>query len=191
MGGGFIFRLQRRTSWVTSLRNCGRSKIPTITHPDDQALALSSIDEHDSRVKALTVTYRLRHKLGREGLGLSTPPQTSARPATAPLEFVSVGQRRHRAAPVGGVSYASQKMAQWSAHGGIAHDFNNILLTVILGNATILTEDPTEASSRHACAPDPRYVDRRGSNLNQKLLASDGVSHSTHRCSASQALCER
>jgi nitrogen-specific signal transduction histidine kinase len=65
----------------------------------------------------------------------------------------------------------SQKMeALGQLTGGIAHDFNN-LLTVILGNAELLTEDPTDPALTHAMARQIVETAERGADLNQKLLA--------------------
>jgi PAS domain S-box-containing protein len=65
----------------------------------------------------------------------------------------------------------AQKMeAVGQLTGGIAHDFNN-LLTVILGNAEVLTEDPTDPALTYNLARQILETAERGADLNQKLLA--------------------
>ncbi|HEX2556415.1 MAG TPA: PAS-domain containing protein [Microvirga sp.] len=54
--------------------------------------------------------------------------------------------------------------------GGIAHDFNN-LLAVILGNAELITENPTDPALAYALADQIMVAAERGSDLTQKLLA--------------------
>jgi signal transduction histidine kinase/CheY-like chemotaxis protein len=65
----------------------------------------------------------------------------------------------------------SQKMeAVGQLTGGIAHDFNN-LLTVILGNAEMLTDDPTDAALAYGLSRQILNAAERGADLIQKLLA--------------------
>jgi PAS domain S-box-containing protein len=65
----------------------------------------------------------------------------------------------------------SQKMeAVGQLTGGIAHDFNN-LLTVILGNAEMLAEDPSDPALTYTLAQQILTTAERGADLNQKLLA--------------------
>ncbi|HEX2556435.1 MAG TPA: PAS domain S-box protein [Microvirga sp.] len=65
----------------------------------------------------------------------------------------------------------SQKMeAVGQLTGGIAHDFNN-LLTVILGNAEILAEDPTDPAQTQDLSKIILETAERGAELTQHLLA--------------------
>lgn len=65
----------------------------------------------------------------------------------------------------------SQKLeAVGQLTGGVAHDFNNIL-TVILGNAELLSESMPEGSANHAMATMTVSAAERGAQLTSRLLA--------------------
>ncbi|MEX0807531.1 MAG: ATP-binding protein [Dongiaceae bacterium] len=65
----------------------------------------------------------------------------------------------------------SQKMeAVGQLTGGIAHDFNN-LLTIILGNATALSEGLSDNRKLHALAEMTERAAERGAELTSRLLA--------------------
>jgi PAS domain S-box-containing protein len=147
------------------------SELTGIIHPDDQALAVSSIAEllaHPEREQ--TVTYRLQHKDGR-WVWLESRRKLVRDADGKPVEFVSVGRDVTQRLLLEEQLRQSQKMeALGQLTGGIAHDFNN-LLTVILGNAELLTDDPSDPALTYALAKQILETAERGADLNQKLLA--------------------
>jgi signal transduction histidine kinase len=64
--------------------------------------------------------------------------------------------------------------------GGIAHDFNN-LFTVVLANATALSEDPRVPGSVRPELEEIQLVTRRGAGLVRRLLAFGGKGHFEER----------
>jgi PAS domain S-box-containing protein len=147
------------------------SELTDITHPDDRALARSSIAEllaHPERQQ--TVTYRLRHKDGH-WVWLESRRRLVLDEDGQPTEFVSVARDVTERLQLEEQLRQSQKMeAVGQLTGGIAHDFNN-LLTVILGNAELLTEDPSDPALTYTLARQILETAERGADLNQKLLA--------------------
>jgi PAS domain S-box-containing protein len=147
------------------------SELTRIIHPDDQAFALSSIAEllaHPEREQ--TVTYRLQHRDGR-WVWLESRRKLVRDANGNPVEFVSVGRDVTERRQLEEQLRQAQKMeAVGQLTGGIAHDFNN-LLTVILGNAELLTEDPSDPALTYTLARQILETAERGADLNQKLLA--------------------
>jgi signal transduction histidine kinase len=64
--------------------------------------------------------------------------------------------------------------------GGIAHDFNN-LFTVVLANATTLSEDPRLPAAVRAELDEIHLATRRGAGLVRQLLAFGGKGHFEER----------
>jgi signal transduction histidine kinase len=64
--------------------------------------------------------------------------------------------------------------------GGIAHDFNN-LFTVVLANATTLSEDPRLPAAVRAELDEIQLATRRGAGLVRQLLAFGGKGHFEER----------
>jgi signal transduction histidine kinase len=64
--------------------------------------------------------------------------------------------------------------------GGIAHDFNN-LFTVVLANATTLSEDPRVPAAVRPELEEIQLVTRRGAGLVRRLLAFGGKGHFEER----------
>jgi signal transduction histidine kinase/CheY-like chemotaxis protein len=64
--------------------------------------------------------------------------------------------------------------------GGIAHDFNN-LFTVVLANATALSEDPRLPTAVRAELDEIQLATRRGAGLVRQLLAFGGKGHFEER----------
>jgi signal transduction histidine kinase/CheY-like chemotaxis protein len=64
--------------------------------------------------------------------------------------------------------------------GGIAHDFNN-LFTVVLANATTLSEDPRLPTAVRAELDEIQLATRRGTGLVRQLLAFGGKGHFEER----------
>jgi two-component system cell cycle sensor histidine kinase/response regulator CckA len=76
---------------------------------------------------------------------------------------------------------AAQRMeAVGRLAGGIAHDFNN-LFTVVLANATTLSEDPRVPASAKPELEEIQLVTRRGAGLVRRLLAFGGKGHFEER----------
>ncbi|HEX2554727.1 MAG TPA: PAS domain S-box protein [Microvirga sp.] len=146
------------------------SRLGDITHPEDRALATSSIaDLLSSRDGRQTITYRMQHSDGRWVL-LESRRRLVRDERGNPTEFISVARDVTEQRRLEEQLRQSQKMeAVGQLTGGIAHDFNN-LLTVVLGNAEILTEDPSDPALTFNLARQILETAQRGADLNQKLL---------------------
>jgi PAS domain S-box-containing protein len=141
-----------------------------IIHPDDQERVWKEVQQAVNERRSFELTYRVRTTAGEErwvwerGQGLVS----SAGEVEVLEGFVTdVTKQRMTEEQL----RQSQKMeAVGQLTGGVAHDFNN-LLTVILGNAELLTEEPSDPALTYTLAQQILETAERGADLNQKLLA--------------------
>jgi PAS domain S-box-containing protein len=147
------------------------TKLGTSIHPDDRAAALADYGELlAGRQRASTASYRVRHQSGywrhveaRRRLLLDTRGE--------PQALVSVIRDITQREQLEERLRQSQKMeAVGQLTGGVAHDFNN-LLTVILGNAEVLVDDPSNPALTRNLAQIILDAAVKGSELTQHLLA--------------------
>ena len=142
-----------------------------LLHPDDlegwrdkvSALSRGDIDR-------TTNIHRLRHKSGA-WVTVEVSYRLLRKPSGEPMELVSVVRDITERQRLEAQLAQSQKMeAVGQLTGGIAHDFNN-LLTVIVGNAELLAEDPSDPVTCRTLSRMILEAAERGADLTQKLLA--------------------
>jgi PAS domain S-box-containing protein len=140
-------------------------------HPDDAPAVLARWEDLVSgRVQHQTFSYRLRHRDGH-WVWMETRRRMVRDAEGRPVEAISIVRDISERVQLEERLRQAQKMeAVGQLTGGIAHDFNN-LLTVILGNAELLTEDPSDPAQTYALARQILETAERGAELNQKLLA--------------------
>jgi PAS domain S-box-containing protein len=144
---------------------------PDQTHPDDVAWVTAQFDDmFTHRLPVTVASYRLRHKEGhwvpvearrRLILDESGTPEAVLSAIRDISERVKLEEQLRQ----------SQKMeAVGQLTGGIAHDFNN-LLTVIVGNAELLVDDPSDPDQTRSLAGMVLQAAEKGADLTQRLLA--------------------
>ncbi|HEX2552973.1 MAG TPA: response regulator [Microvirga sp.] len=146
-------------------------EITVAVHPDDVDAVKAGLQQLlSSPTGQQTVTYRVWHKQGR-WVTIESRRRLIRDAQGRPTEFVSVGRDITERLQLEEQLRQAQKMeAMGQLTGGVAHDFNN-LLTVILGNAEILTEHPTDPALTYSLACQILETAERGADLNQKLLS--------------------
>jgi PAS domain S-box-containing protein len=145
-------------------------RLVDIVHPDDRAAISTGFAAlFAGKIGQETTTYRVPHKDGH-WVWLEARRRLVRDAYGQPLEVVSVIRDISERVRLEDQLRQAQKMeAVGQLTGGVAHDFNN-LLTVILGNAEVLTEDPTDPALTYTLARQILETAERGADLNQKLL---------------------
>ncbi|HEX2554902.1 MAG TPA: PAS domain S-box protein [Microvirga sp.] len=142
-----------------------------LLHPDDAARMKADLNATVAGKSGHeTTVYRIRHKAGH-WVWLEARRRLVRDGSGAPVEVVGIVRDISERVQLEEQLRQSQKMeAVGQLTGGIAHDFNN-LLTVIVGNAELLTENPSDPALTYSLAHQILETAERGADLNQKLLA--------------------
>jgi PAS domain S-box-containing protein len=141
------------------------------THPDDlPALQMKLAAIGRGEIERTTMNYRLRHKMGHW-----VPIEASFRvvrsPTGVPEGIISVSRDISARRRLEAQFQQAQKMeAMGQLTGGIAHDFNN-LLTVVMGNAELLLEEPSNPAMTRDLAQMILDTAEKGAELASRLLA--------------------
>lgn len=144
----------------------GRSAMEFWESPDEAARIMERLHEHRAWVTELSAR-RKDGTLFVAGLTANLVQDDEGKALCLMASFVDVTERRDLEARL----RQSQKIeAIGQLAGGVAHDFNNIL-TVILGNAGLLAEQPELDPESRELAAQVAEAASRGANLTRQLLA--------------------
>jgi PAS domain S-box-containing protein len=148
-------------------------------HPDDQTLALTSINDHlEGRTPAHKIEYRMRTKDGQYKWILDQAKIVSWDAQGKPLRMcgthTDITERKmaeqEREKLQNQLNQAQKMESIGQLAGGVAHDFNN-MLSVILGYADLALEQVDPSSSLYHDLLEIHTAAKRSADITRQLLA--------------------